>query len=213
VIRPYISGLWVRSVILGFLLIVCGLSVQADGETIDVAVLLQQTPLKGGTIIPDCGVHRFGLNTQVVLTAVPSPGYSFMYWLGEVVNPTSSRTIAYIDKPKIIVAVFDRSEYEIPEIAERGGGQTTGGSGRASRDGLRGSSVDFSAPQGAIGGSPSGKYSSYANGSDSDVPPVWPSDPTDDSPSEPDDSAVPEPTTVILLLAGSALSLPRHRTA
>jgi hypothetical protein len=136
-----------------------------------------------------------------------------MYWLGEVANPTSSRTVVYIDKPKIIVAVFDRSEYEIPEIAERGGGQAAIGGGRASRDELRGSSVDFSSPQGAIGGSPSGGYSSYTNGNDSDVSPVWPSDPTDGSPSKPDDSAVPEPTTVILLIAGSALSLPWRRTA
>ncbi len=86
-----------------------------------IALLLQQTPAQGGTITPDVGVHHVEANTDVVLTAVPKPGYQFVYWLGDVSEPTANTTIAYLDAPKIIIAVFERAKYEflLPEDRSR----------------------------------------------------------------------------------------------
>jgi len=70
-------------------------------------LLLQQTPLEGGTLTPRAGVHCFELNTRITLAAVPKPGFQFLYWLGDVSNPTANRTIVRLDAPKIVIAVFD----------------------------------------------------------------------------------------------------------
>jgi len=73
-----------------------------------VALLLQQTPSQGGTVSPDIGVHRYDSDVEVTLVAVPKPGYNFIYWLGDVLDPTASKTTAFLDEPKVIVAVFQQ---------------------------------------------------------------------------------------------------------
>ena len=80
-------------------------------QTSGIALLIQQSPPQGGVIIPSAGVYEFEINAKVTLTATPKPGYQFVYWLGDVVDPTASTTVAYLNKPKIIVAVFEQSEY------------------------------------------------------------------------------------------------------
>ena len=56
---------------------------------------------------------------MIRLTAVPRPGYHFLYWLGDVIDPHSISTAAYLDGPKIIVAVYARiSEDEIFELGD-----------------------------------------------------------------------------------------------
>lgn len=77
----------------------------------NIALLLQQTPARAGMITPSAGVHHFAPNTQITLTAVPKPGFQFVYWLGDVSDPTANNTLAYLDSPKIIIAVFERNEY------------------------------------------------------------------------------------------------------
>jgi hypothetical protein len=76
------------------------------------ALMVQQSPPDGGTVTPAVGVHDFAPNSEVTLTAVPKPGYLFVYWLGDVSDATSTRTVTYLNTPKIIIAVFVRSEYE-----------------------------------------------------------------------------------------------------
>ena len=91
--------------------IVAAVAGQSFGELSETSLMLSQTPSNGGTITPGAGVHKFGTNTEVVLTAVPQPGYQFVYWLGDVSDPASSTTVAYTDSPKIIIAVFEKVGY------------------------------------------------------------------------------------------------------
>lgn len=76
------------------------------------AVLIQQTPIEGGIVTPGVGVQNFSSNSVLTLNAVPKPGYQFVYWIGDVTDPTSNRTTATIKSPKIIIAVFQRVEYD-----------------------------------------------------------------------------------------------------
>jgi hypothetical protein len=77
-----------------------------------VALLLQQSTPEGGTVTPQIGVHQFDPGTEITLTATPNPGYQFVLWIGDVIDPTSSSTTLHLDSPKIIVAVFEKLEYE-----------------------------------------------------------------------------------------------------
>src|SRR4030043_361321 len=95
-----------RSCVLALLIVSFGLSAPAYCRTAGVALLVQQTPAQGGTVVPPPGVHYFAPDSQVALAATPKPGYQFLYWLGDVSDPNSSSTSAYLDGPKIIVAVF-----------------------------------------------------------------------------------------------------------
>ena len=74
----------------------------------DYAVLVQESPVGAGEIKPGIGVHTFSINETVTLTTVPKPGYRFVYWLGDVSNPTTNRTMLAVDGPKIIIAVFEQ---------------------------------------------------------------------------------------------------------
>jgi hypothetical protein len=117
-----------------------GLSGPACCQTAGVALLIQQTPAQGGTVVPPPGVHYFAPDSQVALAAIPNPGYRFLYWLGDVSDPNSSSTSVYLDSPKIIVAVFAK----LPEDYVVGGGspsvdrpeQSVGGGGISTRQGL-----------------------------------------------------------------------------
>jgi hypothetical protein len=168
-------------------------------------LMVQQTPVDGGTVTPDPGIHTFGVNSSVTLTATPRPGYQFVYWLGDVSDPTGQSTIATLDGPKIIVAVFERIQYETlamdssPRSAAYGGlyPTMTGGIG------------------GGGGGAPGAKRPSKWH---------WPSpidndeEPDEDEFPVPDETndivvpgpVVPEPATIALLGMGAILAL-RYR--
>jgi len=129
-----------RSCALALSIVSFGLSAPAYCRTAGVALLVQQTPAQGGTVVPPPGVHYFAPDSQVALAAIPKPGYRFLYWLGDVSDPNSSSTSVYLDSPKIIVAVFA----EIPESYVVGGGspsvdrfeESAGGGGISTRQGL-----------------------------------------------------------------------------
>jgi len=76
-------------------------------------LLVQQTPVDGGTVSPLLGIHNSGINEVVTITATAATGYQFLYWLGDVGKPNSSTTTVVLDGPKIIVAIFERIEYEL----------------------------------------------------------------------------------------------------
>lgn len=167
---------------------------QSDGTVL----LLQQAPAGGGSVTPGTGIHHFGQNTEVTLTAVPKPGYQFVYWLGNVSDPTSTKTVAYMDAPKIIIAVFERSEYDLLTIEE--GPALSFGSG-----GLLPHAADYARTGG--GGSGGVRRSS-------------PSRPRQPEPPEPEENfpvpektpdfpvpELPEPATIIILGAGAVLLL------
>ena len=181
-----------KAAILAVMFILCALLKPAYCETDGTALLVQQTPVQGGTITPDVGVHHFDLDTDVTLTAVPRPGYQFVYWLGDVSDPAANRTVVYIDAPKIVIAIFERAEYEFLDVQERAQSAPGGG--------LFASAADY-ARQGFGGGG-----GRRPNG------PSWPKPPN----GEPDDDdfpvPIPEPATVCLLgLGGLSLLCRRHR--
>jgi len=119
-------------ILVGFLaisVIVFGFCDSAYGQTENVALLLQQTPLNGGTVEPGVGVHHFDIEAIAVLTAVPKPGFQFVYWLGDVSDAASSRTTVYLNSPKIVIAVFEQVVQEVLlsnelSISRPGGGMS-----------------------------------------------------------------------------------------
>ena len=193
-----------EAVVLALAVVLCGLLEPAYCQTDGTALLLQQTPPQGGKISPSVGVHHFEPYAEVTLTAVPKPGYHFVYWLGDVSDPTANSTIVYLDAPKIVIAVFERVEYDFLAVEERPQGSPVGG--------LVGSGADYSRRGGGgIGRRPS--------------PPSWPSPPEEEKPEEKEDfpvppegndfpvpEPIPEPATVLLLGWGS-LALLRKRRA
>jgi hypothetical protein len=170
-----------------------------------MALLLQQTPVNGGSVEPGTGVHRLDNNSQVTLRAVPQPGYQFITWLGDVAEPTSSVTEAYMDSPKIIIAVFERAKFDYIEAADLIFNAPGGG--------LRASAGDISSGEGsgAIIGRSGGSFGRpRIKPPEQDDLPVPEEGQINDFP-VPDQGEVPEPATVILLLSGAAMVATRRR--
>jgi len=170
--------------------IACWLLAPAYCQTSDVALLLQQTPNKGGAITPDPGVYHYKQNSEITLTAAPKPGYQFMYWIGDVSDSSAISTIVYLDKPKIIIAVFEEGGYGVPAVDKGisgGGGGGGGGSG-------------FISPAMTFG--QAGSISGVAGGV---KPKIYQS-------AYPKSEVVPEPATCVLLGFGSLFALIRRRS-
>lgn len=196
-----------QTVVLALVVIAAAAALPAPAycQTDGTALLLQQTPPQAGNITPALGVHKFEPYTQVTLTAVPKPGYQFVYWLGDVGDPAASTTVAYLDAPKIIIAVFERVKYEFLPVKE---GPQSG----APIGGLFLSPADYYAQRGGIG--LSGEYREPEEFR-------WPSQPEPEQedfpvPQEEQDfpvpQPIPEPATIMLLSLGS-LALLRKRKA
>lgn len=100
-------------------MLVTGLAVPAKSQIEDTALLLQQTPDEGGVVQPTQGVHHFQKDSTVTLKAVPNPGYQFVYWLGDVADATTSTTTVYLDTPKIVIAVFERTTFDFVAMIDR----------------------------------------------------------------------------------------------
>jgi hypothetical protein len=154
----------------------------------NIALMLQLSPVEGGKVNIEPGVHMYDRDSEVTLKAVPNPGYQFVYWVGNVTEPSASTTIVHLDGPKIVIAVFERSKFEILEAAEQP--QISNGGGGLYRSRVE-QGYDAS---GAIVQRPPGIHTP----SIPHKPPV----PEGNDPPAP----VPEPAT-ILLLAGGILAL------
>lgn len=180
---------WKR-VILAIAVVAGWLLAPAYCETSDVELLLQQTPSQGGDTTPVAGVYRFVAGSEVTLTAVPKSGYQFMHWLGEVSDPTASSTVVYLDRPKVVVAVFGQTEYGVlgaPEKLPAAGG---GGSG------LFRKGADYGGP---VSLSPGG------------APAPRPRLRRLESPESTEGVAeVPEPATAVLLVVGGLFAFARR---
>jgi len=199
-----------KATIVTIAVIAAGLFMPAQSRGRDVALLLQQTPLDGGIVTPSPGVHFFAPNSEIVLTATPNPGYKFIYWLGDVGDPTANRTITYLNKPKIIIAIFEPIEDSTSFI-----GRGSVGGGRVTSGGLI-AAADY----GGWGQTRLASSGSRPSGSSTPYPyeQVWeplpwtpsqsPISPESSTPSEP---PIPEPATGILLFLGSLFLIARKR--
>jgi hypothetical protein len=102
--------------LLGIVAILAGMKLPAIAAeaTADsgFALLLQPSPADGGNIMPGDGVHRVQIGGSIPLTAVPKRGYRFLYWLGDVGQTDRVRTSVRMDSPKLVVAVFEREQFE-----------------------------------------------------------------------------------------------------
>jgi hypothetical protein len=153
--------------------------------------MIQQTPNKGGAITPDAGVYHFEKNSEVTLTAAPKPGYQFAYWIGDVSDPAAVSTIVYLDKPKVIIAVFEQGGYGVPEVEKGISGGGGGGSG--------GGGSGFISPAMTFG--QAGSISGLTGGV---KPKIYQS-------AYPKSEVVPEPATFVLLGLGSLFALVKRR--
>lgn len=177
------------------IIIVAGMSfAPAYSQAPNVSLVLQQTPAKGGEITPAAGVHHFAPNSEITLKAVPRPGYKFVNWLGDVSDPTANKTVVYLNKPKIVIAVFEQTDNDTPideENLNSGGGGGVGG-------GLLPTATDLSRPggfsAGGGGGMPKPQQIIYV-----------------DLPSKDTTPKVPEPATGVLLVLGGLFTFIRRR--
>jgi len=151
----------------------------------NITLLVQQTPFEGGAVTPLAGAHHFEQNQEITLTATPNEGYEFLYWLGDVSNQESTNTTVQLDKPKIVVAVFEPIRDSIDVSSLSGGG---GGGG-----GLISNPVTIGQPASISGtGSKKPKQTAYA-------------------PSSEDPPVIPEPATALLLTLGSLFTFTKRR--
>lgn len=153
-------------------------------QEVKFPLLIQKSPEYGGVVTPSQGLRIADGNQVVIITATPSDGYEFVYWLGDVVNPTSSITTVLVDNPKMVIAIFER-----PEVGKsfNASGSFSGGSEARSSGSPGGSS--YSTSHGFSSGGPGGVPKKY--------PPIYvpPEQP-------PENNDVPEPVTLLLLGAG-----------
>jgi hypothetical protein len=165
-------------------------------------LLIEQSPIDAGKITPQSGIYNAELDEVVVLRAIARPGYQFVYWLGDVTDPTTNETTILVDSPKIVMAVFERSKFELP--LERGIISGIGGGG------LRG--VPDFRPRGDM-------FLRGGGGRPPEEPPE-PPEPLEREfpvPAEPfpvpenDNEEIPEPATVILLGLGIVPLVVRRR--
>lgn len=180
------------------------LTITSNCNAADYALFLQQSPVDGGSVEPGTGVHKLNNDSQITLRAVPQPGYQFVTWLGDVAEPTAPVTTAYMDSPKIIIAVFERIQYESVAEADLMFSGPGGGSG------LRRSASDISSQSGGGAIIKTNSTVSYATSEQtSDDFPV-PDQPNDFPVPEPDQQ-VPEPASLMLMAAAAVLARLRRK--
>ena len=66
------------------LLVVVGVNRNVYCQDNGYSLMVQQSPVDGGSVSPETGIHRIGIDESVSLKATPSPGYRFVYWMGDV---------------------------------------------------------------------------------------------------------------------------------
>ncbi|MHC4193275.1 MAG: InlB B-repeat-containing protein [Planctomycetota bacterium] len=185
-----------RIISLAVIVLLTGMFGSAYAGTGVPSLLLQQSPPDGGTTTPDVGLHEFGLHTDITLTAVARPGYQFVCWLGDVSDPTASRTVVYLDGPKIIIAVYERDEFELLTPSATAVSGSVGGTFISAGDYAR---------TGYTGGGrrrPSRVY------------PFTPDEPPEPEPEPEPELPVPtpEPATIMLLGFGALILVNRKRS-
>lgn len=191
-------NLGLRVIITAIMLILADLAGSARCQGADFSLLIQQVPPEGGDVTPRPGVYHFKPDTEVVLTANPKPGYKFICWMGGVSNPAERSTATCINRPKIIIAVFERTEYGTL-FAQSGAG---GGGGGGDSVGYAPTAENYMQLMASGPGKMSGKPIIFQ-----------PVDIEKLLPHEPDEPVVPEPATAILLGLGGFFTFIRRRVS
>lgn len=186
-----------------FFAICAGLIAGSANAQVDYALMLQQTPANGGSVSPDAGVHNISANGNVTVTATPKAGYQFVYWLGDVSDPTASSTVVSLNAPKVIVAVFERSEYELPFNPVAGSeGEGGGGDRLTPTQRVYGGTGDISPATGSSSGSSNVRAAR-----------ITPGNPTGNGNQNvpvPGTIDTPEPATMVLLAVGVMVMIGLH---
>jgi hypothetical protein len=151
--------------------------------------MIQTSPSAGGIVSPDVGVRETTPNQTILMTATPKRGYRFLYWLGDVKDPTRNHTSVMVDSPKMVIAIFERVEYQSPSSSGGGGGG--GGGGLVS--------VPSSRSSGGGGGGGGVSSRSSSRSSESTLPDFY----------DPDSGGIPEPVSFVLF--GSGLLMLRSK--
>ena len=145
------------------------------------ALMLEMSPSQGGSLNIATGVHSYERFAEVTLTATPKPGYQFVCWMGNVTDATTGTTTVLLDSPKMVIAVFERDQFETVGLEDgMGGGEGSGGL-------TRGGGLSDTSLEEAGGGQRTPEYH---------PPPT----PENDVP-----VPVPEPVTITLFFAGSLM--------
>jgi hypothetical protein len=185
------SKSWSCAVIICCATLLFCFSAQAAVQGNGTALMLEASPAEGGSLNIATGVHTYDIDSDVALKATPKPGYQFVCWLGNVTNTTDSSTTVFLNSPKMVIAVFERNEFETPgaESGYLGGGGGEGGGGLVPSGGLSDSSLEEAEVK-----NPNPQTYSYPHTSP-EKPPV----PT------------PEPATVTLFFAGFLMLANRRK--
>ncbi len=206
-----------RTMVASLLIVTAGMAHAVDGDPLGYTLLIQQSPADAGAVTPGAGVHKVSVGQTVTLSAVPRPGYQFLYWLGDVSASTATDTSINVDSPKMVVAVFGRESFEDELLG--GGGLGMSPSGQSAAGGLRASPYPITGAGSVSTGA--GRGSRVINNI---VPPI--DNPFDDDvkfpvPGEGEDDEnndfpvpgdqIPEPATALLLGLGSAILLRRRK--
>lgn len=187
----YPANVGFRSVLLAMIIVVSCTFSSAYCQSQKITLLVQQTPSDGGQVTPNEGTYKYDQNSEVTITAAPNKGYEFLYWLGDVSNQESISTTVRLDKPKIVIAVFEPVKSSV-DVSERNIPNFSGGGGGGGLIGNRvsiGNSVSINGGGGVTPQKPTLIY--VPSGENSPV--------------------VPEPATGLLLALGSLFTLTRRR--
>jgi hypothetical protein len=170
------------------------LAVNASGQENGTSLMLEANPPEGGYLNIKPGIHTFDMYAEVALKATPKPGYQFVCWLGSVSESAASSTSVFLDSPKMVIAVFERTKFDMAGIEVQGGGSESASSGGGG--GLVGSGgfSDTSLEQ-AVSGTPGEEVNGPHIPNKVPVP----------------GPEVPEPATITLLFTGFCILAKRRK--
>lgn len=98
--------------------------IQFNGGMVPLTIAVE--PVQGGTVLPESG--DFFFNSTIHLTAQPSPGYVFLYWMddeGNVISNSPEYDYPLLNASRI-VAVFEPINYRVTVVYDPNQGNVTG---------------------------------------------------------------------------------------
>jgi hypothetical protein len=85
----------------------CNFSITVYHVLLNYDLTIVASPEEGGITVPESGTHTFTEGTVVDLTALPSAGFMFKGWTGDVDNPGLENTSLTVDGDMSVSALFD----------------------------------------------------------------------------------------------------------